>query len=283
MRKRSFAIGAVLVLTLALGWPAAPAPATSTKIVVIVMENMPYSKIVGSSSAPFINNTMIADGVLATNYVGFSGSVHDYLAMTSGITSETLAPSSENIFHQLQSAGTSWVEYEQSMPSRCSLTASAGLIPGTNVPLYSKKHNPAVYYNDITQNAKLCKAHVQPMPSSFAGLTLRSFTYLVPNQCWDMHTSCSAISGTANEIRTGDDWLAAHVPDLVADGATVVLTWDEGNKTSENIVTVKYGAGESSGSDATSYNHYSLLAGLEDAFGRARVNGAQGATALPIP
>jgi hypothetical protein len=169
------------------------------------------------------------------------------------------------------------------MPSACYMNSSYGTIPGTSTPLYTKQHNPAVFFNDIVQNATVCNAHVLPMPSSFAAMILPSLTYLVPDQCWDMHTSCGAISGTNDKIKTGDNWLAANVPDLLADGAIVVLTWDEGDSTSERIVTVKYGAGESSGSDGTSYNHYNLLAGLEDAFGQSRVNGAGSVSALPIP
>ena len=49
------------------------------------------------------------------------------------------------------------------------------------------------------------------------------FSYIVPNQCNDMHSKCAG----KDSVRAGDDWLAANVPAMVAAGATVILTWDE--------------------------------------------------------
>ena len=48
-------------------------------------------------------------------------------------------------------------------------------------------------------------------------------------------------------------------------------------------MTVKYGAGEPALRDARRYSHFGLLAGLENHYGVARVNGATNATPLPIP
>src|SRR5579862_7320853 len=74
--------GGVLALLVALGLAVVPsqtaAAATSgdasgpaagrVPVVVIVMESGRYQSIVGSSLAPFINGTMIANGLLETNY-----------------------------------------------------------------------------------------------------------------------------------------------------------------------------------------------------------------------
>ena len=92
MRKRSLPL--VLVATiLALAWLPSAADAASGKVVVIVLENTQYSAIVGSSNAPYIAS-LIAQGELFTNYFAVnSGSLPNYLAMTSGLTKKTSPPS----------------------------------------------------------------------------------------------------------------------------------------------------------------------------------------------
>lgn len=215
---------------------AAPVLAGASPLVVIVMENKSYGTIVGSSKAPFINQTMIAGGRLLTQYNANSApSVTDYLAMTSGLTDKVVAHSSNNVFNQLQTAGTSWAEYEESMPSACYTGTGYGTIPGSTDLLYNSSHNPAYWYSDIKKKA--------------------------------------------------NSWLAVNVPAMVVNGATVVVTWDEGGSTANrHVATVLYGAGVSAGAeDATSYTHFNLLAGLEQRFGQPLLNGAIGQTPVPIP
>jgi phosphatidylinositol-3-phosphatase len=258
------------------GAAAAPAIAATRPVVVIVMENKSYDNIVGSADAPFINKTMIAHGVLATNYhANVPVSLRDYLAMTAGITDSTAAGPSENIFHQLQTSGQSWAEYMESMPSPCFTGRSAGDAPGTSDPLYTIGHNPAIHFQNIKSQAATCRSHLLPY-SSFTPEALPSFSFVVPNQCNDMHSRCAGKS----QVRTGDDWLAANVPAMVSGGATVILTWDESSG-AQHVVTVTYGVGQ--GKDARAYTHFNLLAGLEQRFGLPAVNKAVGAQPFPIP
>jgi hypothetical protein len=254
------------------------ATASADPIVVIVMENQPYATIVGSQQAPFINNVMIARGTLATNYVAnINGSLRNYFAMTSGIADNKTAPASENLFHQLQQRGISWAEYEESMPTPCFKGGQSGTVPGGSDPLYTVQHDPAVKYTNIRNNAAVCQAHVLPF-TRFDPAGMPRFSFVVPNQCNDMHSQCGG-----SNIARGDSWLASHVPAMVQHGATVILTWDEGTPRDEHIVTVKYGAGEPALRDTRRYSHFGLLAGLENHFGVSRLNGATNATPLPIP
>src|SRR5207237_4943007 len=100
------------------------AQASSPPIVVIVMENHEYGSVIGNRSAPYINRTLVPDGLLATNYHAvFHPSLPNYLAMTSGsndgCTSDSCARRSiaaDSLFHQL---GSDWRAYEESMPSAC--------------------------------------------------------------------------------------------------------------------------------------------------------------------
>jgi phosphatidylinositol-3-phosphatase len=189
--------------------------------------------------------------------------------MTGGIATTSAAAGSENIFDQLQKAGISWGQYNESMPSAC--YSKSGPLP------YDKNHNAAVWYHDITSNKTAC-ANMLPY-SAFDPAHLRAFSYVVPNDDNDMHSGSSRTA----EIKAGDAWLKANVPAMLGHGADVIVTWDEGNRSNEHVATIAIGAGVRAGAtDSTAYTHYGLLAGLEDAFGQARVNAAVGATPLPI-
>ena len=235
-------------------------------IIVIMMENKHYSDIVGNASAPYIQS-LIAGGTLFTNYQAGPGSLPDYLANTSGLTGSTSG--SDNIFHQLQAAGISWGEYEESMPSTC--------YTGGDTGKYKKAHNPAVYYNDITSSPNAC-ANVLPY-TAFDPAHLRAFSYVVPNLADDMHDGTSR----AAEIAAGDAWLSANVPPMLAAGAEVIVTWDEGSLSDEHVATIAVGGSAAAGAkNATPLTHPGLLAGLEDAWGFPLLNAAQTATPVPI-
>jgi hypothetical protein len=274
---------------------SAAATTQSGKVVVIVEENEPYGNIVGNSQAPYLNQ-LIANWELFTNYTAVaSGSTPDYLAMTSGLTS-SLSPPSPNIFQAIDGTGgaLTWKEFMESMPGNCA-AGNYPNIPGTNVPFYTASHDPDYQYRATST----CSTNDVPMTtSSFNVANLPSLSYVVPNQCDDMHTlpgsgqACAAYFGSnsgTSLIGMGDNWLASVVPSLLAQpGVTVVITWDEGSINStpwEHVVALMAGAGVTPGStDATAYTHYSLEAGLYNYFGlgTAPNNGAT-ATALPIP
>lgn len=130
--------------------------------------------------------------------------------------------------------------------------------------------------------------------STFNPASLPDLSYIVPNECDDMHTlpangaACPAFFGSnpgTSVINIGDNWLATVVKSLLAQpNVTVLITWDEGRVGSQ-IPTLEVGAGVTAGStDGAAYNHYNLEAGLYHYFGlgTAPSNGAA-ATPLPIP
>lgn len=281
-RFGQIAVAALLMLT-AAPMSAAHAAATGS-IVLIFEENQNYGDIVGNTSrAPFINNTLIAHGSLATNYTDVAGwgSLPNYLGATSGNPHNGSPPlTRNNVFHQLQASGHSQRSYEEHMPKPCYLKGSYGAAPGN----YDKDHDPEAYYSDIVSNATLCAASIRPAGTSAsinspaqliadAGAgNLAEFNFVTPNDCNNMH-SCS--------ITTGDQWLSRVVPPLVQAGATVILTWDEGS-TNSHIPFIVYGPGISHGTYTAGSNHYSLLAALEDHFGVARLGNAVGVRAIPL-
>jgi hypothetical protein len=286
----------LLSICLALGvgllWPASEAWATASgKVVVIVMENEAYGEVVGNSQAPYLNQ-LASQGQLFTKYTAVApASNPNYLAMTSGLTS-ALSPPSPNIFQAFDAAGTgTWKSFMESMPGNCAAGTSAK-VPGTTVALYTADHDPAYSYRANTT----CKTNDVPMTTStFNPANLPDFSYVVPNECNDMHTlpangqACPAYFGAnpgTSLINMGDNWLAHVVPSLLAQpDVTVLITWDEG-RTSTNppqqIMTLEVGAGVAAGTDGTAYNHYGLEAGLYRFFGLGTPPN-NGATATPLP
>jgi hypothetical protein len=243
------------------------------------MENHEYSSIVGSSDATYINLRLIGDGRLFESYDAVSHpSLPNYLTMTSGSTqgkqgTDSITAgeiSSNNVFHQLVRSGIGWGAYEESLPFACDRAVTAGTSSG----LYALKHDPALAYSDIANNP-LCR-RVVPL-TQLDPSRLRPFSFVTPNECNDMH-SCS--------ISTGDRWLREHVPPLLDHGAKVIVTFDEGSTGlggGGHVLTVEDGAGVRSGSRSTaSFDHYSLLAGLEDYFGLGLLGAARTARPLPI-
>jgi hypothetical protein len=81
--------------------------------------------------------------------------------------------------------------------------------------------------------------------------------------------------------KRGDAWLSALVPKLTAvSGTLVVITFDEGG----HLYAVATGAGITPGTaDSTPYNHYSLLAYIEDAYQLQRLGNAANVTAMNLP
>ena len=254
---------------------------------MIVEENASYSTIVGNSQAPYLNH-LISAGELFTNYKAvWYSSTPNYLAMTSGLTS-ALSPPSPNIFQAVDSTAgrLTWREFMESMPGNCAAGDSA-TVPGTTDPLYTISHDPAYQYRANST----CSINDVPMTTdSFNPANLPTLSFIVPNQCDDMHTmpgtgeSCPAYFGpnsASNSITMGDRWLAYVVPRLLAQPRVmVVITWDEGSLDStpaEHVVALAVGAGVIPGSrDGRPYNHFSLEAGLYSylGLGTAPNNGA---------
>ncbi len=259
------------VATLGVGAASEPAAAVATRppVVLIVLENHSFGRIVGNRSARYLNRTFIPSGTLFTNYHAIAHpSLPNYLAMTSGTTAGCTSDAcpvdryrANNVFHQLSTSGRSWRAYEESMPSRCALAYTS---------LYSRHHNPPPYYTNLMPTP--CSRHDVPYPSRLPSRLAR-FTFVTPNVCHDMH-SCS--------VRRGDRWLSRQVPRFLRRGAIVVIVFDEGSG-SNRVMTAEVGPGIAAGvEDGRHYSHYGLLAGLERYFGLRRLRHARGVRPLPI-
>ncbi len=128
----------------------------------------------------------------------------------------------------LKNARISWKTYQEN-------------ISGTNCPLvssglYATKHNPFVYFTDVTNdldpNGAYCIAHVRPFTELAGDLqngTVAQYNFITPNLCDDMHDKCKPIE---NAIQQGDIWLSQNVPTILnsaayKNGGALFITWDE--------------------------------------------------------
>jgi phosphatidylinositol-3-phosphatase len=305
-RARLGRVAAVLVagLPLAVAWPGG-ADASSPPIVLIVMENhslsqirsdpadLPYENALWSHSAPGVPT----EDITSYKQTCFSssgctqGSMPNYEALVTGrMQQQTTGPKAgedtdPSIFGQLNAAGMAWKAYAEGIPTPCSakITYNDPVTDGR----YGMGHTPAILVSDIWTNQANCKANVTGLPN-LTGAALPQFTFLTPNYCDDMHglpsgnpfTNC--VTGSSALKQRSDSWLATVVPKLVADGATVLITYDEGGGSA--LFTVVAGAGVTNGTSFTTpTNHYGLLAGIETALGLSLLGNAATTPAVPVP
>ncbi|WP_457032550.1 alkaline phosphatase family protein [Kitasatospora sp. P5_F3] len=245
-----------------------PAP---DHVVVVVMENHAYSQIIGSSSAPYINNTLKAGGANLTASYGLTHpSEPNYYMLFSGSaqgrTDDSCVSvgsmSAANLGSELIAAGKTWGSYNEGLPSQGSTTCSSGK--------YAQKHNPWFGFNNVPTNTAYTMTQ---FPTDYT--TLPKVSFVVPDLCNDMH-DCS--------VGTGDTWiknkLGAYATWAKTHNSILVVTFDEDNRLSGNkIATVFYGEHVTPGSSsATTYNHYNVLRTLEDLAGlSAHAGNAAGA------
>lgn len=270
------ALAAVLILAASVvGSPTPPAVSAATttpKLVVIYMENHERSSITTSPDADYLNG-LRTQGIDFTHYYGVTHpSLPNYLALGNGSTDGKVGTDSvtagslsgTTVWNQMKRAKVNFRVWEESMPSPCSNAVTSGS--------YALKHNPATPFSAVFSKA-WCPKRVLPYTTSSV---MAKFNFIAPNLCNDMH-DCS--------IATGDNWLQARVPAMLAAGDTVVITFDEGSSGTNgggNVYTVVVGSGVTARVDDATYNHYSLLRAIEDRYGLSPLNSAASATPLPL-
>jgi hypothetical protein len=250
--------------------PTAPPPAGIDHVFVVVMENHAYSQVWSTADTPY-TTSLVGAGALAADYHALTHpSLPNYLDLYGGsnygITTDC-DPSSScsvdavSLADNLESSGHTWKGYFESMDTPCKLSNGNG---------YTAHHDPFIYFDDIRTDTARCDAHVVNFSQLSIDLgttaTTPSYAMIVPNNCDNTH-DCP--------VATGDAWLAAHVPTILAspacvlDSCLVAVTWDEDDGSSGNhVLTVFAGSAARSGvSSNVAYNHYSLLRTIEDAFG----------------
>ncbi|MFE1862613.1 alkaline phosphatase family protein [Streptomyces anandii] len=268
MKRLRRALSLAVLPTALLGvWAAAPAAQAAAlpspdHVVVVVFENHSYEQVIGSTSAPYLNNTLVAGGGnLTQSYAVTHPSQPNYLDLFSGknqgITNDNCyAPqfsSAANLGSELIAAGKTWGSYNEGLPSQGSSVCT------NSATKYARKHNPWFAFGNVPLNTAYTFAQ---FPTDYTALPKISF--VIPNLCDDMH-DCS--------VSTGDTWLQnkldAYATWAKTHNSILAVTFDEDDSSHSNhVATVFYGAHVAPGSSTTTrYNHYDALRTIEDLAG----------------
>jgi hypothetical protein len=298
-------------------------------VLVIVEENKGYSTILDGNLAPHIAQLAKTYGSATQMYAERHPSEPNYIAMIGGDTfgvsdddSWYCVPGSTrpnckgsdrpnfvphlldqpSLATQLRAKGLAWRSYQEDIPAPGSLEVISPATAAASPALYASKHNGFVNFASVHNDANIADELVgfDRLRSDLAAGAVPAFSFIVPNQCNDMHgmKQPKAPAGCDTEdglIRRGDDQLNTLVTQIQASAiwtsptqnTAVVITWDEnggedrlagqqsccvvdkknnpGGGRIATIVMTNHGARALS--DPTPYNHYSLLRTVEDALG----------------
>jgi phospholipase C len=243
-----------------------PSPSVASQhVFVIVMENTSLATALGAPSI----SALASKYTLATNYHAVSSpSLPNYLALTSGSTWGI----TDNGYHalpagglgaQLTAAGITWRAYMEGL-------TSAGCIRSPYP--YALKHNPFAYYGGS------CPENVVALDMLEADLVRDTprFVWITPGLCHDGHDCALAEAGA---------WLDGLVARIVAspawsDHGALFVVWDEGDGRSSVVPLIVATPDQQGLRVDGSYDHYSLLAAIEDLFGLPRLGAAKDARPL---
>ena len=125
-----FFIGLLVLLGTAvvLRSRAATPPGAIKTVFIVMMENTDWSQVKGSSSYPYLNNTLLPNSAYASNYIGGIGhpSLPNYVTLEAGdpmgLTDGSYLPpthstnTTSHLTTQLRAAGISWKYYAENLP-----------------------------------------------------------------------------------------------------------------------------------------------------------------------
>lgn len=204
---------------------------------------------------------------------------------------------------QLSARGLSWKGYMEDMGTPCRHPALNTVDPTQKARVgdqYAVRHNPFVYFRSITDSATCAARDVdlKRLPKDLASAsTTPSLSYITPNLCDDGHDA-PCVDGRPGGLVSADAWLKVWIPKITASPAfradgILIITFDESDGPQSDATAC---CGEGPGPNTpqpgisgpgggrvgalvisrfvragtwstTTYNHYSLLASIEELFG----------------
>lgn len=254
------------LLLLAACTPSVGQGPPARHVFLIVMENhTPKEALTG----PFTASLVASSGV-AANYSAITHpSVPNYLALTSGqtwgVTDDSYhALPQTDLGDQLTIGGVTWRAYMEGLTDRGCLDSPFPYDPG---------HNPFAFYGGR------CSSNVVPFTSLSSDLAQGTpmFSWISPNDCNNGHSCAVSVSDswlrdTVTLITSSDAWKANGI---------LFVTWDEDDGRGDNhVLTMVITPAQKPLVSNVPYNHYSLLATIEDLLGVSRLGEAAGAHAM---
>jgi len=243
-------------------------------IFVIIEENKDYGQVVGSSDAPTITRLAHEYGNATDFYAETHPSEPNYVAFIGGYTygirdddgyfctphdANPACPDSNkpgyvnhtidapNLATQLESAGLSWKNYNESLPHAGSLAVVAADPHARGVPptlqVYAAKHSGFINFASVQRDPHRAQ-HLVDFAQLYADLRsgkVPNFSLIIPNLCNEMHgadepgtpQNCQ-YSHLGKLIWRGDQNIAAITQRIMASpvwraksNAAIVITFDE--------------------------------------------------------
>ncbi|MGI8695259.1 MAG: alkaline phosphatase family protein [Mycobacteriales bacterium] len=177
-------------------------------IFVIMLENHSRSSVIDDANAPYLTHLAHAYGMGDKYYGVTHPSMPNYIATIGGDNFGLQDDNDQNVVNldrpnlvdQLEAHRVGWDAYMQTLPANKLDRFGPTLPDGTQAPLYAKKHNPFVLFDDVKNNPARM-AHVRDYRRLGADLDsghAPQFVWITPNQCNDMHGGVyTAIPGHA--------------------------------------------------------------------------------------
>jgi hypothetical protein len=260
---------------------AATLPSIRT-VFVILLENESWAEVEGNSDAPYLNTTLLGMASRCEAYYNVANlhpSLPNYIWLEAGTNFGILDDNDPDLNHQnttnhfvtqLKNAGISWKTYHED-------------IDGASIPLvdsngYAVRHNPFVYFDDVTGTNNPADAygiaHVRPygeLASDLQSNRVARYNFIKPNVCNDGHDSCAPFYDPAKQI---DAWLEAEVPkilnsDAYRNNGALFITWDESNSPDPRIgmIVLSPLARGNGYANNNYYTHSSTLRTFQEIFG----------------
>jgi hypothetical protein len=217
------------------------------------------------------------------------------------------------IGNQLSAAGLGWKAYEEDMGRPCQHPATGARDPwfkATPRAQYATRHNPFMYFRSITGRPAYCRAHDVALRQLAGDLTsvgtTPALSYITPDLCHDGHDATCADRTEKGGLAGVTAFLKTWVPRITSspafqrDGMLVITTDESDGPAADSSACCGEGAGpnarrpgiEGPGggrigalvlspyavpgtTSSRAYNHYSLLASLEDVFALPRLGYAR--------
>ena len=209
----------------------------------------------------------------------------------------------KTVADQLGAKGLSWRGYMEDMASNCQHPAFNSFDQtqsATAASQYAARHNPFVYFRSLIDSGQ-CAANDVPLGRLDTDLasaaTTPNLAFITPDLCNDAHDSSCADGGPGG-LPAANSFVQTWVPKITGspawgEGSLLIVTFDEAdtgdtssccgetpgpNSPNPGGTTQGNGGGrvgavlvsqfvQPGSTNATPYNHYSLLRSIEDIFG----------------
>jgi len=186
-----FVAGAVRVWAATPNGSATARPHHIQTVFIILMENHNWTgdgtlDIKGNPQAPYINNTLLPIASHAESYYNppnLHPSLPNYLwleagtnfgILNDGLPSQNSQNTTQHLVTFLKNAGFSWKAYEENINGTDCPLVNEGPVDPNGSQLYAPKHDPFVYFDDVTSNqnpnSAYCIAQVRPYTELAADL-----------------------------------------------------------------------------------------------------------------